>query len=193
MALLVTIILVGCSSTWLRVRGPVQTPSCSIQMPEGWVRLNTEAYEMVSKDGPYLEYILLREQPLIQGFQHTRRKLNSRMLPNEAAQVIVDNLKADPVIKQFRLIANEPADVGGQEGFHLIFTYRDQQDVDMRTYYYGTVIGSSFVSLRYNAAQRHYFDAELPSFQDALQSLRCSSNPPDKNMESMAFSMQNPE
>lgn len=179
MATLVTLLVAGCSSTWQRVRGPAQTQSCAIQMPEGWVRLNTEAYEMVSKDGPYLEYILFQEQPLTLGFHHTRRKLNDGMLPNEAAQVIVDNLKADPGIKQFRLHANEPANVGGREGFRLVFAYRDQQDVDMRTYYYGAIIGSSFVSLRYNAAQNHYFDTELPAFQDALQSLSCSSNPPD--------------
>lgn len=143
------------------------------------MRLSTTAYEMVSRDGPYLEYILLREQPLTQGFQHTRRKIDAGMLPNEAAQVIIDNLKADPAIKQLTIIANEPAEVGGREGFRLVFTYRDQQDVDLRTDYYGAVIGSSFVSLRYNAAQRHYFHAELPAFRNALQSLRCSSNPPD--------------
>ena len=143
------------------------------------MRLSTPDYEMVSRDGPYLEYILLRELPLTRGFQHTRRKINAGMLPNEAAQVVIDNLNADPAIKQLTIVANEPAVVGGWEGFRLVFTYRDQQDVDMRTDYYGAVIGSSFVSLRYNAAQRHYFDAELPAFRNALQSLHCSANPPD--------------
>jgi hypothetical protein len=171
---LTAILVGGCTPLWQTVQGPVETPDCSIQMPHGWMRMSTNNYEMFSKDGPYLQYIILQEMPLNQGFQYTRRKLNSFMLPNEIAEVIVDNLKADPEILRFKVISNAPTNFCGFEGFVVVFTYQDRQGVDMKTIYYGVVINSKFISLRYNAAQRHYFEAELPAFQSALDSLRCS-------------------
>ena len=85
---------------------------------------------------------------------------------------------SDPAILQFKLISMEPADISGYDGFSLVFTYRNQQGVEMQTIYYGAVIESSFVSLRYNAAKRHYFETELPTFRNVFHSLDCMESAP---------------
>ena len=45
----------------------------------------------------------------------------------------------------------------------------------MRTIYYGVMTASTLISLRYNAAQRYYFETGLPAFEAAFRSLRLSN------------------
>ncbi len=127
---------------------------------------------MLSKDGPYLEYILIQSRPLAQGFRFTRQKLDPDMLPHEAAQLITDNMRSDPMIRQWRLLASEPAMVGGHSGFRLTYSYQDPNGVTTKTIYYGVILSNQFFNLRYTAAQRYYFDKELPAFNQVVDSLR---------------------
>ena len=127
---------------------------------------------MLSKDGPYLEYILIQSRPLAQGFRFTRQKLDPDMLPHEAAQLITDNMRSDPMIRQWRLLASEPATVGGHAGFRLTYSYQDPNGVTTKTIYYGVILSNQFFNLRYTAAQRYYFDKELPAFNQVVDSLR---------------------
>ena len=127
---------------------------------------------MFSKDGPYLEYILIQSRPLGRGFRYTRQRLSPDMLPHEAAQLITNNMRIDPQIRQFRLLASEPAMVGGRLGFRLIYSYQDQNGVELKTIHYGVVLPDAYFNLRYTAAQRHYFDSELPTFNKVVDSLR---------------------
>lgn len=136
------------------------------------MRLVTPAYEMFSKDGPYLQYILIQHRPLSQGFQFTRQNIEGGMLPHEMARVLIDNIHSDPLIRNFKLLSDVPAKVGGRAGFRLIYTYQDRQGVDMKTVYYGTVMGPYYFNLRYTAALRHYFAADLPTFDQVRAGLQ---------------------
>ena len=136
------------------------------------MRLSTPDSEMLSKNGPYLEYILIQSRPLTQGFRYTRQRLTADMLPHEAAQLIIDSLKSDPLIRGFRLLASEPAIVAGEPAFKLTFTYRDKNDVEAQTIYYGVVLADMFFNVRYTAARRYYFAQELSTFSSVLSSLQ---------------------
>ena len=81
--------------------------------------------EMLSKNGPYLEYILIQSRPLTQKFRFTKQELNPGMLPHEVAGLIHDNLRSDPLIRNFHLLTSEPAMVAGRTGFKLTYSYRD--------------------------------------------------------------------
>jgi hypothetical protein len=162
----------GCATIWQPVDGHLQTACCIIEIPRDWMRLTTPTYDMFSRDGPYLQYILLQERPVATPFRYTRQKMEAAMLPHEMARVVIDNLSMDPHIRDLRLLENGPAMVGGQPGFKLIFTYQDTQGVDMQTLYYGAVHADRYVNLRYNATQRHYFDVDRNRFDQVFQSLR---------------------
>lgn len=164
--------LYACTSVWQPVNGRLASHQWSIQVPEGWMRYSTPVYEMLSKDGPYLEYIFVQSQPLSQGFRYTRRKIGPNMLSHEMAQIIIDNTIADPQINHFNLLSSAPAMVGGQMGFKLVYSYQDRHGVDMQTIYYGAALPSSFFNLRYTATQRHYFSANLDDFEQVFQSLQ---------------------
>lgn len=166
------LMLVACAGPWKTAPDHLDTPQWSISSPEGWMHLGTSESEMLSKDGPYLEYILIQSKPLEEGFRYTNRKLDPGMLPHEAARLITDNMRRDPFIRHFRLLASEPAQIGGREGFKLTYSYQDQYGVEIKTIYYGVILPGHFFNLRYTAALRHYFDKELSAFMMVFQSLR---------------------
>jgi hypothetical protein len=167
-----TLMLTACAGPWHTPPNQLSQPPWSITSPEGWMQLSTQESEMLSKDGPYLEYILIQSRSLEQGFRFTRQKLEPDMLPHEAAQVIADNMRSDPLIRQLQLLASEPAMVGGHAGFKLIYIYQDPYGVTTKTIYYGVILPNRFFNLRYTAAHRYYFDKELPAFNQVVDSLR---------------------
>ncbi len=169
------LLLAACAGPWKKAPDQLQSPQWSIASPEGWMHLSTQESEMLSKDGAYLEYILIQAKPLAHGFRFTHQKVKANMLPHEAARLIVDNLRTDPLIRKFQLLASEPAVVDGHAAFKLIYSYWDQNDVKLKTIYYGVILPDQFFNLRYTAAQRYYFDQELPAFNKAFQSLQLVS------------------
>ncbi len=169
--------LSGCAGVWEQAPGQWNSPMWSLTPPDGWMHLSTVDSDMFSKDGPYLEYILVQSRPLDQAFRYTRQKLSARMLPHEAARLIIDNMRSDRFIHHFRLLSCEPAMVGGYSGFKLTYTYRDQMGVAIQSLYYGVILRDMYFHLRYSAAQRYYFESHLPAFERAMQSLRFVSDP----------------
>ncbi len=136
------------------------------------MRLTTPNFDMISYDGPYLQYVFIQEQPLGHGLRNTRQKITPGMLPHEAAAVITDTLKSDPRIRNFNLVKSGPVKVGGKLGFHMTYTYTDDQGVDIRCDYYGVILKKSFFNIRYTAAQRHYYQKDVRTFEQMLSSLR---------------------
>jgi hypothetical protein len=167
------LILTGCAP-WVHVEGRYESPShrFSLDAPGGWMRLDTEGYLFMSKDGPFLEYIMVQERPLDRGFQHTRKKLDSDMLPSEAAEVIVDEISSDRAILNFKLVENLPATVAGRDGFKLFFTYANRDGLRMKTLYYGLVQAHRFYSIRYTAAARYYCQKHMGTFEEVLKTFR---------------------
>ncbi len=170
--LVVALLSTACAGPWQKTPNRIQEKSWSITAPEGWMHLSMPESQMFSKNGPYLEYILIQSRPLTQGFRYTRQRLTADMLPHEAAQLIIDSLKSDPLIRGFRLLASEPTIVAGKPGFKLTFTYRDKNDVEAQTIYYGVVLPDMFFNVRYTAARRYYFAQELSTFSSVLSSLQ---------------------
>jgi hypothetical protein len=172
----VALMLAACAGPWKKAPDQLRSPQWSITSPEGWMHLSTQESEMLSKDGPYLEYIFIQSRSLAQDFRFSKQKLSPDMLPHEAAEFITDNMRSDPLIRQFRLLASEPAMVGGHAGFRLVYSYQDQYGVEIKTIYYGVILPNLFFNLRYAATRRHYFDEELPAFTKAFDSLRLVSD-----------------
>lgn len=167
--------LTACAGGWRPARGGLSTPQWSISTPDGWMHLSLPDSDMLSKNGPYLEYMLIQARPLTQPFRFTRQRLSATMLPHEAAELIVDNLRADPMIRGFRLHAVEPATIDGHPGFKLTYGYLDKHGVELKSVYYGVLLPGHFFNLRYTAARRYYFDKEQAAFDQVLDSLELPS------------------
>jgi hypothetical protein len=157
---------------WVPTAGPYDPPSChfSVNLPEKWMKFKTDDYLLISKDGPFLQYVLIQERQMDQPFGHTSKILNRSMLPQEAAQVIIDEISADRGISDFKVVENQPVRVNGLDGFKLLFTHKNRDGLLFRTQYYGFLSGVRFYAIRYNAPQRYYFDKDIQTFESILSS-----------------------
>ncbi len=142
----------------------------SVEIPEGWWKPNHINKYLITKDGAFLQYVLIQQRPIDLPYSHTKKKLNKGMLPQEAAGIIIDEIASDRRISNFNVIENAPAIIDGHEGFKILFTYKDKNGSTFKTLYYGFIRGGSFFNLRYNAAMRHYFEKDIADFEKILGS-----------------------
>ena len=144
----------------------------TVSTPRGWRKINTPKYYMITKEGAFLQYALIQERPIDKPFLYTKKKLKRGMLPQEVAGIVVDELSSDRNLTHFKLMDNAPASIKGNEGFKLIFTYKDRDGSSFKTLYYGFVRNGIFYNLRYTATKRHYFDKDVKTFYKLLDSFR---------------------
>jgi len=168
----VFLLSVTACAPWVPAAGPWGPPAChfSVILPEKWMKFKTDEYLLVSKDGPFLQYVLIQERHIEQPFGHTSKRLHKGMLAQEAAQVIVDEISSDRGISHFQIVENRPARINGLDGFNLLFTHKNRDGLLFRTRYYGFLSGDQFYAIRYSAAHRYYFDKDIQTFESILSS-----------------------
>jgi hypothetical protein len=154
-------------------RGLYESPkhSFTLEIPQEWMRLNTNKYLLISRDGPFLQYVLAQERQIDRPFRHTKKRFQRGMLPQEAAEVILDEISSDQSVFNFLVIENIPATINRYEGFKIVFKYRNRNGLEFKTIYYGFIMGEMFYSIRYNAAKRYYFEKDFETFEKVLNSL----------------------
>lgn len=108
-------------------------------------------------------------------FKHTQKKLTTRMLPQEAAEIVLDDVRANSQIVDLHILENGPAIVAGTPGFKLTFTYQEKSGLTRQAIIYGTLGKDMLVTLSYDAVKRHYFQKDLATFEKAKDSLRWKS------------------
>ena len=144
----------------------------SVEIPKGWWKPKHLDKYLITKDGVFLQYVLIQQRPIDRPYRNTKKKLNKGMLPQEAAGVIIDEIASDRRIYNFNVIENAPAIIDGREGFKILFTYKFKRGPIFKTLYYGFISGDSFFNLRYNAAMRYYFEKDIAAFEHILSSFK---------------------
>ncbi len=150
----------------------------SIEIPNGWWKPEHIAKYIITKDGPFLQYVLIQQRPIDKPFTHTQKKIKSEMLPQEAAGIIIDELASDRYLTNFSVIENAPAVVDGHDAFKILFSYKNKKGAEFKTLYYGFISGDSFYNLRYCAEMQLYFEKDLPTFEQIIGSFKLNSNKP---------------
>ena len=134
--------------------------SFSIDIPDGWWRVKTDKYLVVTRDGAFKHYVLVQERPVSKPFKNTGKTLQPNQLPNEVAQIIIDEVSADPNLTGLQIIENNPTTVAGKKGFQLTLFYTDPAGIIFKTIYYGCIHGDRYYNLRYAASEEKYFNEE---------------------------------
>ena len=144
--------------------------SFTIDIPEGWRKIDNNRYLFVTKEDPFLQYIMVQSRPIDRSFRYTKKKIKKEMLPEEAAQIIVDELISDENLLNLKLLDNMPAEIKGYEGFKIIYAYSDSEGQTYKTLYYGFIKEESFFNLRFTAVDRLYFERDIGTFNRMLNS-----------------------
>ena len=173
---LIFLFMASCASTGQPVNPSQSTPrNFTLEFPEEWREVTTGQYLMITKDGAFAQYILVQQRHVNQPFSHTKKKINQRMLPQEAARVILDEITSDRAVLNFQVLENLPAAINGYNGFRLVFTYKTQGGYKFKTLYYGFLHGDWFYSLRYNAADGRYSERDVETFKEVLESFKITA------------------
>jgi hypothetical protein len=142
-------------------------------VPEGWKQIPTdEAMMFMTKEGGYKQFVLIRERPLSEPFQFTQKTMHPGILPETAAEIIVNEILADTNVRNFSVTENLPARIAGNSGFRLAFVYTDTEGYIFKTIYYGFIKGDTFYNIRYGATQEEYFQKDLKTFEEVFRSFK---------------------
>jgi hypothetical protein len=144
----------------------------TIDIPEGWRKIDNNRYLFLTKESPFLQYVMVQNRPIGMMFRHTKKKIQKEMMPEEAAQIIIDEIASDQNILNFSVLANGPADIQGHHGFRILFAYNDPEGSRFKTLYYGFIKEDTFFNLRYTAAEQSHFQQDVGTFHRMLNSFQ---------------------
>jgi len=173
--LILSALLLGGCALWIPTDGDPfadHAQNVSIKLPAGWQRLNTKDYLFATRDGAELQSLLVERIHVDDTLSQTRKKLRRGMLPQELAEVILDNSRSNEEVLDLKVIENKPASLAGGTGFRLLYSYKSKDGLRYRSLYYGSLRGEWFYGVRFAAPQRHYFARDLPVFEKAVKSLK---------------------
>ncbi len=198
--LLILLFTIGCAP-WMQVGGLYTSRShnFSVELPQGWMRLNKSAYQyltidqrilidhlltfpkadaylFVTKDGILLQNIIINRGSIDEELENTKKKLSKGMLSYEAADVILDNISSDQAVLNFELLENNPVKISGFPGFRIVFTHKNEDGLRLKSIFYGFMKGEWFYTIRYTAALRHYFEKDLKAFEKILKSFKLTES-----------------
>jgi len=171
--IIILMLPIGCAP-WVQVGGLYKTEShnYSVELPQGWMRWNKGDHLLITRDGVLLQYIQIVRLNIDDPLKHTKKKFSKSMLPQETAEVILDDIASNQTIGNFELIENVPIKISGIPGFKAVYTYKNKDGLKVKSIYYGFILDKWFYGLNYNAAQRYYFDKDIKTFEKVLDSFK---------------------
>jgi hypothetical protein len=179
---LLAAVSLACATTpkprWVDASAPMESKSFLLQLPEGWMRSNQEVTVLATRDGPLLQEIFVERLQVGKPLRNTKKTVAAGMMPQEAAEVIADDLVSNPGTKGLQIVENAPATVGGAAGFRILAAFKNGDGLKYRKVVYGVLAPPWFYRLTYTAPERHYFDADLPAFETVAASFRPGSEKP---------------
>ena len=144
----------------------------TVSIPEGWRKLNSSEYLMITREDAFSQYILVQQRLVDKPFKHTEKRLNRGMLPQNAAEVIMDEIRSDSRVLFFHLSECVQTRVNQYNGFRMVYTYKEKDGLNFLTVLYGFLEGDWFYCLRYSVEVKKYADEDMETFEKVLNSFR---------------------
>lgn len=147
----------------------------SVGIPHGWMRHNTEKPLFLTRDGPLLQYIIIERLHIDAPLKNTQKKLREDMSPEEAAEVMIDNIASNPGVSNFEVIENSAIKISEFPGFRFVATYTYKDSMGQRRQkkaVYGFIAGEWLYYMEYDAAAKHYFDKDIETFEMVVESFK---------------------
>jgi len=170
------LVLSGCAS-WQLIESKQEWKKDKIQavLPDGWMKCGYgNDVLFLTKDGELLQYIRIttfkvndeKELPL------SKKKFTDEMLPQEIADVILNEINLDKNNQNFKIIENNPVDICSHKGFKAIYSYNTPDNLKTKSIIYGFKEGKLVYLVQYLAAQQYYFDKDAVVFNTFVQDLK---------------------
>ena len=129
----------------------------------------------ITRDSLLLQQISIGRVSVNDELPHTKKKLSQGMLPQEAAEVLTDSIRANPNLIRQEIMENIPATVGGKPGFKLHYTYSTKEELKIEGLLYGALADQWLYYVLYEAPAQHYFKKDLQVFEGTRGSFQISA------------------
>jgi hypothetical protein len=171
--LLVLLLASGCAQ-WVEVGGLYKNEShnYSVELPQGWMRWNHGDQLVITRDGIPLQYVQIIRRDIDEPLANTKKKFSKAMLPQEASEVILDDIASNKGIADYSLIENGPLVISGIPGFKAIYAYKTKDGLRVKSVYCGFMRDQWFYGIIYSAPKRYYFDKDVKTFENVLASFK---------------------
>lgn len=164
------------------VSGMLRHGAISFAVPADWKKVKFSIYgrrkkercTVITRDGVPLQSIVACYGDADLPFRNTKKKLSPGMLPQEIADVVVDDLELDRQIKNLVVQERRPVTIGGSPAFCIVYTYRDDGQLQYKSSYCGILKSGRYYGMHYAAPARHYYDAYAGVFDRIVGSMRLS-------------------
>ncbi len=170
--------LSGCAilSPWTQLRNAEYKDGArdfAAVVPVGWMRFNLPAYFIMTKDGTVLDKIVVDRRKFNSKLEFTKKVYTKDMVPQDLAEVEIDNLRASGQFSRVEVLSNTPATIGGQEGFRIEYTYVvTNGGLRMQGIHYGFRYKDWIYRVYYEASKQHYFEKSRKDFERFVESFR---------------------
>lgn len=157
----------GCAP-WQLVGGNYENRSENFktEFPNGWRKFNLSQDDVfITKDGFSLELIRISRSPIEKKLKHTEKKFTKGMLPQEVAEIVIQNFRSNPDIINQQILSNIPAEIGGYPGFNIMVSFQTKDGLTKKSVVYGFLSGNSYYEILYEAPERYYFEKHESDFE----------------------------
>ena len=184
----------GCAQTayWTLtddVNNVVKSNSFEMTVPEGWVRTTQadtwERIEIdgeprtilleamtVTRDGTGIHAITVTRRYADNAFPTIKKKSAATMMPLEAADLYVSELRKRGGLERLKVLSNKPAKVNDKQAFQLVMQYKNDDGLRIRIMSYGFVDKTGFYTINYRAPYLHYYERDHKEFSELVQSFK---------------------
>ena len=164
--LLFLLILVSCA--------PYQSNRYTVKMPNDWhILKNSKKGTLITKDGLYLQTISITERNVDNATTEGKKNIiKKNMLPNEIATALLADLESDASLKKLGVLNNSILTISGKKGCNISVRYTTAKGLKTRAIYYGLLDGNTFYLICYEAAERYYFEKDLPTFENMMKTFQ---------------------
>jgi hypothetical protein len=171
--------------------GVLKSTSFEMTVPAGWTRTTTaDTWERVtvddkpqtlllelataSRDGVGIQAITVTRRYPDTAFPTIKKKSSAKMLPLEAADLYVSELRKRSGLERLKVLSNKPAQIDGKQGFELVMEFKNDDGLRIRIVSNGFVDKTGFYTINYRAPVLYYYDRDYNDYAKLVRSFRQS-------------------
>jgi hypothetical protein len=169
----------------------LMSTSFEMTVPAGWTRTTTaDTWERItvddkpqtllleqvtaSRDGVGIHAISVTRRYPDTAFPTIKKKSSASMLPLEAADLYVSELRKRNGLERLKVLSNKPAQINGKQGFELVMEFKNDDGLRIRMVSNGFVDKTGFYTINYRAPVLYYYDRNYNDYAKLVRSFRQS-------------------
>lgn len=148
--------------------------------PDTWDRIMIDDKEQTvllermtaSREGTGIHTITVTRRYPGTAFPAIKKKSTAAMLPSEAADLYVSDLRKRTGLERLQVLSNKPAQVNGKPAFHLVMEYKNDDGLRIRIVSHGFVDKTGFYTVNYRAPVLYYYERDYADYARLVRSFR---------------------